>query len=379
MFEEGNRLRAEYGADAVFDLSLGNPVMEPPAEFKHALLEVAADPSPGLHRYMENRGYRFAREAVASMLNGGRDGGGEAEWFDADRVVMCCGAAAGINVALHALVEPGDEVVFFSPYFPEYPFYVLNAHGVPKVVRTRPDADFALEVAALEAAVGPKTRALILNTPANPTGRVWPQADLEALAAVLRERAPRCVIVADEPYRRILFDGFTHHCISQFYPKSLLVGSFSKDLGIPGERLGYMAMGPGWPAGEHAELMAAFGFLTRTLGYVNAPAFMQRVLPHVIDHPIDAGCYQRRRDMLVPALRGMGLEVAEPGGAFYVFPKSPVEDDVAFAQALAAERVLVVPGVGFGQPGYFRLSYCVDMRVLEGALPAMAAVVARAG
>ncbi|GIW72687.1 MAG: aspartate aminotransferase [Planctomycetota bacterium] len=372
MFEEGARLRAQLGKDAVIDLSLGNPEVEPPPAFHQTLERVVQhELGPGAHRYMHNAGLPETREAVAAAL--------AAEFglpFTRDDIVMCCGAAAGLNLVLKAVLEPGDEVVVLAPYFPEYPFYVENHGGRLREVPTR--ADFSLDPDALARALGPRTAALIVNSPNNPTGRLLSAAELDAIAGLLRERAPRALLVSDEPYRRLVFSGQRFASVLGRHARAVVVGSHSKDLAVPGERIGYVALSPEMPPAERAELAAALAFLTRTLGYVNAPALMQRVVRHLQGLSVDPAVYERRARLVVPALRAMGYEVVEPGGAFYCFPRTPIPDDVAFALALAEqERVLVVPGTGFGAPGHFRISLCVATERLERALPALARALQR--
>src|SRR5688572_21568190 len=363
MFEEGARLKAEVGADRVFDFSLGNPVVEPPAEVKRALREALEDPAPGLHRYMPNAGIPQVRAAVAEFL--GRDHGVA---FTADRVLMCVGAGGGLNVVLKAILDPGDEVVVLAPYFPEYAFYVDNHGGRMVPVDTGPG--FLPDPAAVERALTPRTAAVLVNSPNNPTGVVYGQEVLDALGGVLRrhgERTGRVVhLVSDEPYRRILFDGRVPASVFRASPSAILVTSHSKDLALPGERIGVVAVGPDAPGA--ADLMAAFTFANRILGFVNAPALMQRAVARLQGLTVDPAVYQAKRDRLCAALSSMGYAFERPGGAFYLFPRAPGGDDVAFVRRLLDERVLVVPGSGFGTPGHFRISYCVTDREIDGSL-----------
>jgi len=364
MFEEGARLRAERGADAVFDFSLGNPVLEPPEGVLEAFRAALDDPAPGLHRYMQNAGYPEVRRAVASFLQ--QDFGEE---FSADRVVMCVGAGGGLNVVLKSILDSGDEVVVLAPYFPEYAFYVDNHGGRMVVVPT--GKDFRPDAAAVEAALTSRTAAVIVNSPNNPTGIVYPQSDLDEIGAALRrhrERTGRVVhLVSDEPYRRILFDGLEPASVFKAWEASILVTSHSKDLALPGERIGVIAIGPRCP--DATALAGALTFSTRTLGFVNAPALQQRAVARLQGRTVDPEIYRRKRDRICGALQGMGYEFERPGGAFYLFPRAPGGDDVAFVQRLLRECILVVPGSGFGAPGWFRLAYCVADREIEGALP----------
>jgi aspartate aminotransferase len=364
MFEEGAKLRAELGADRVFDFSLGNPVLEPPPEVLRALREALDDPAPGLHRYMPNAGFPDVRRAVAAFL--ATDHGVP---FDEGRVLMSVGAGGGLNVVLKSVLDPGDEVVVLAPYFPEYPFYVDNHGG--RMVVVPPGPGFRPDPAALEKALTPRTAAVLVNSPNNPTGVVYAQGDYDAVGEVLRRhgaRTGRTVhLVSDEPYRRILFDGRAPASVFRSYGPSILVTSHSKDLALPGERIGVVAIGPECPDGP--ALQGAFTFANRVLGFVNAPALQQRAVARLQGRTVDPKAYESRRDRLCGALAAMGYRFERPGGAFYLFPEAPGGDDVAFVRRLLDERVLVVPGSGFGTPGYFRIAYCVTEREIEGALP----------
>jgi aspartate aminotransferase len=371
MFEEGARLKAEVGAERVFDFSLGNPVLEPPPEVKEAFRAALEDPAPGLHRYMPNAGYPEVRRAVAEFLSG--DHGVP---FSEDRVLMCVGAGGGLNVVLKALLDPGDEVVVLAPYFPEYVFYVDNHGG--RMVAVPAGPGFQPDPAALERALTPRTAAVILNSPNNPTGVVYEQPALDAVGDVLRrhsERSGRVVhLLSDEPYRRILFDGRKPASVFRAYGAAVLVTSHSKDLALPGERIGCVAVGPEVP--DAAGLAGACTFANRVLGFVNAPALQQRAVASLQGRSVDPRLYEARRDRLCAALEKMGYEFERPGGAFYLFPRAPGGDDVAFVQRLLEERVLVVPGSGFGTPGWFRVAYCVADREIDGSLEGFARAIA---
>ena len=363
MFEQGAALKQRFGDRNVFDLSLGNPVMEPPPEFHQALQRLLSNPPSGSHRYMPNAGYHETRAAVADAL---ADETGLP--FTPNEIVMTVGAGGAINVVLHSILDPGDEVILLAPYFAEYTFYADNHGGAPIIVPT--DGDFLPDVSAIEAAISPKTRAIFINSPNNPTGVLYPAERIEALGELL-ERKSRALgreifLISDEPYRKIIFDGLSYPHIFPFYRQTIVATSHSKDLALPGERIGYIAVNPAYE--EREELVAGCSFSTRVLGFVNAPALMQRVVAHLQQATVDVLDYQRKRDMLYDALTGLGYQVPRPQGAFYMFPRSPVADELVFINELLQYNVLVVPGRGFGAPGSFRLSYCVEDWVLEGAL-----------
>ncbi len=374
MFEVGLVMKAQRGADNVFDLSLGNPVMEPPEEFQRELLRLAQQPTAGMHRYMPNAGYPETRQAVAEGL---RQETGVP--FTRDEIVMTCGAAAALNVILRAILNPGDEVIILSPYFGEYVYYIDNHQGVPVVVPT--DAGFQPDLAAIEAAITPRTRALLINSPNNPSGVVYASPRLAALGDLLRRAQTRhggeIFLISDEPYRRIIFDGLTYPQALPHYDNSIIAYSHAKDLALPGERIGYVAVSP--RCADRRELVDGLVFCHRTLGFVNAPALMQHVVRALQGVSVDAGQYQRKRDFLCGQLTEMGYSLVKPQGAFYLFPKSPIPDDVAFVEALQEWNVLTVPGRGFGTPGHFRIAYCLEDRVLEGAMPGFAKAAERFG
>ena len=363
MFEEGIALKQRYGDDKVFDLSLGNPIMEPPPEFYSALRRLAEDPSPGMHRYMPNAGYVETRAAVAAQLSEETGLG-----FTADQVMMSCGAGGALNVVLKTLLDPGDEVVVFAPYFVEYLFYADNHGGACKVVPW--DEGFLPDTGALEEAITPRTRVVLVNSPNNPTGVLYSDQVLGRLAQTIqrkeRELGTEIFLVSDEPYRRILFDGLVYPHIFRHHDRSIVVTSHSKDLALAGERIGFVALHPDYDGAE--ELMNGLVFCNRTLGFVNAPALMQHIVRELQSVTVDVQAYQEKRDFMYGRLTGMGYELVKPQGAFYMFPRSPIEDDAAFAAELQRHNVLVVPGRGFGAPGYFRLSYCVSDKTLEGSL-----------
>ena len=368
MFEDGIALKRQYGEDAVFDLSLGNPVVEPPDRFFEELGRIVEERPPGIHRYMPNAGYVETRAAVAEQLRADTGIG-----FTADHVVMTCGTGGALNVVMKTLLDPGDEVVIFAPYFVEYFYYADNHGGSCEAVP--PDDDFLPDFDALEAAIGPRTRVVLVNSPNNPTGVLYDAGVLARMGEIIRrkeaEHGAEIFLVSDEPYRRILFDGLEYPHVFERHPRSIVATSHSKDLALPGERIGFLAVNPGCDGA--AEVVDGLVFCNRTLGFVNAPALMQHVVSRLQSVTVDVEQYQAKRDMLYEALTGIGYEVVRPDGAFYMFPKAPIDDDVAFVDALRERRVLVVPGRGFGTPGHFRLAYCLEDTVLEGALPGLRA------
>ncbi len=360
MFETGNQLRARYGADKVCDFSLGNPDVEPPAEFQAALRDVVEAKVPHKHGYMANAGYPEARARVAEYVSKeqGVALGGE-------NIVMSCGAGGGLNAALKTILNPGDEVIVSAPCFVEYSFYAENHGG--KLVMAPSARDFNLDVAAIESKITRNTAALIINSPNNPTGRVYPEETLQELARMLSEASRRIgrtiTIVSDEPYRKLVFDGIVVPGVMRLYPHSIVVSSSSKDLSIPGERIGYVAVSPG--AEDSRALVDGVILCTRILGFVNAPALMQRVVARLQGVGVDVSVYRAKRDLFCAALQEIGYELVKPQGAFYIFPKAPGGDDLAFIQALQEDLVLAVPGRGFALPGYFRIAFCVDTDVIE--------------
>jgi aspartate aminotransferase len=369
MFEEGIRLKQRYGGDNVFDLSLGNPVMEPPPAFHATLRQLLQDPAPGMHRYMPNAGFAATRTAVAAQL--AKETGVA---FTAEHIVMCVGAAAGINVVLKALLDPGDEVIFFSPYFVEYHFYVDNHGGVAKVVPT--DAHFDLDLEALESALTPRSKVVLINSPNNPTGVVYPATTLKQLGELLhrkeRQFNTRIYLLSDEPYKKLIYGGLSYPEIYPHYPNAISVTSHAKDLALPAERIGYIAVNPA--CADLEDLIGGLSFTTRTLGFVNAPALMQRALVHLQGVTVEMSQYERKRDRLCDNLTAMGYQLVKPQGAFYIFPKAPGGDDVAFVQALQSHHILTVPGRGFGTPGHFRIAYCVEDQTIERAMDGFRAV-----
>lgn len=363
MFEQGASLKSQYGPENVFDFSLGNPNLEPSQPVKKAILAAASDTSPGIHAYMPNAGLPGTRAAVARKI--ARDEGIQ---IDEKTIVMTVGAGGAMNVALKAILNPGDEVVIPKPFFVEYVFYVDNHGGKAVLVPTK--SDFSLDLNAIEAAITSKTAAVVINSPNNPTGKVYSQAEIDGLADLLRKKSSEIgrtiTLISDEPYRGVIYDRATVPSVLKAYANSIVATSFSKDLSLPGERLGYIAMNP---AMENAQqTYDGLVLCNRILGFVNAPALMQRAVQICLDDIVDISVYKRRRDKLCDALTSFGYDLVKPDGAFYLFPKSPLEDDVAFVNLLQQKLILTVPGTGFGGPGYFRIAYCVSDATIEGSL-----------
>lgn len=370
MFESGISLKNRYGDKNVFDLSLGNPVIEPPKEFHEELLRLAYAQDVGMHRYMPNAGYPETRHSIASALS--NEIGIP---FSLDDIVMTCGAAGGLNVVLKTLLDPGDEVIIFAPYFVEYVYYIDNHRGVTVVAPT--DSRFYPDLDVLASMIGPKTKAVIINSPNNPSGAVYPVSLVADIGKLLRKASTKhgrdIFLVSDEPYRNILYDGLTYPHVFSHYNASIAVTSHAKDLALPGERIGYIATNPSYEA--KMELVDGFTFCNRILGFVNAPAIMQRAVRALQGVTVDIAQYQKKRDYLYSRLTSIGYSVEKPMGAFYMFPRVPSGgDDVAFVDKLLTHNVLVVPGKGFGAPGFFRISYCVHDDVLDGSIEGFSAV-----
>ncbi|MBT8328991.1 MAG: pyridoxal phosphate-dependent aminotransferase [Desulfofustis sp.] len=355
MFEEGARLKAEYGNDQIFDFSLGNPDVPPPREFRKILMEVAAETRPGQHAYMPNGGLPWVREAIAARMSGEQN----IQVNPAD-MLMSCGAAGAINVVMKALLNPGDEVILLAPYFVEYNFYVDNHGGVGRVVNT--DDQFNIDLGAIEEVLSEKTKAVIINSPNNPTGQLYSAESIAALGNLLDRTAQKfsttIYLISDEPYRKIVFDDHEVPSIFEHVRNSIVLSSFSKDLSLPGERIGYLAVHP--EADDKTALLDAMTLATRILGFVNAPALIQRVVAELQDAVVDNSIYARRRELFCTILEEAGYDFIRPKGAFYLFPKAPIDDDVAFCSLLQKQKILAVPGRGFGAPGYFRLAFCID-------------------
>lgn len=372
MFDEGARLKAAHGNDNVFDFSLGNPNLPPPAAFHAALETVVEQSRTEGHGYMPNVGYPHVRQAVAETMAVQQNA-----QVSADDIVITSGAAGGLNVVLKALLNPGEEVLVPRPFFVEYTFYAQNHGGELKTVATH--EDFTLDLDAFAAAVSPKTRVVIINSPNNPTGQIYDKASLDALGRLLDKKSAEygreIYLVSDEPYRKIVFDDVTVPPVFDSYRNTIVVTSHSKDLSLAGERIGCLVIHP--ELTHRTLLQQALALTNRILGFVNAPALMQRVLPLIQQSSVDIDAYRRKRDLFCRGLEAAGLSFVTPPGAFYIFPRSPIADDVAFVKALQKELILAVPGSGFGGPGHFRLAFCVADEVIEASFPAFKRVMAQ--
>lgn len=374
MFEAGIELRKQYGADNVYDFSLGNPDLPPPSAVKRALEGIAARADqPFALGYMPNAGYPALRAKLAAHLSKEQGVG-----IPESNVILTCGAAGGINVFFRAVLTAGDEVVCPAPYFVEYGFYAANSGG-KLVPAPSKDFTFELDLDAIERAITPRTRAVIINTPNNPTGQIYGRAELTRLAEIIaaaEKKFGRIIyVISDEPYRFLNFEGVELPGALEIFPHGVSIGSYSKNLSLAGERLGYIAVSPGLEGAS--ELMAALIFCNRILGFVNAPALAQQILMECMDAQVDLAVYRERRDAMADVFTAAGIEFTLPRGAFYFFPKSPVADDRLFVAALQEERVLAVPGCGFGCPGYARFAFCVDRKVIERSRESIIRAVAK--
>ena len=362
MFEEGALLKKKYGEDNVYDFSIGNPDLDPPSEVVEAIEEIAADTSPMCHGYMPNPGYMQARQAMAEKTSLEQ---GTA--VPADCVIMSVGAAGAMNCVFKALLNDGDEVIVPAPYFAEYGHYCANHGGTLRPVPTK--NDFSLDTDAIKAALTEKTAAVIINSPNNPTGRIYSREEIQALSAVLMAHGEKTgrypYIVCDEPYRAITYGGKKVAPVFPEYRQAVVVTSFAKNLSVPGERIGYIAVNPA--SDDASEMVAACILATRILGFVNAPAFFQKVIARSWNARCDYSLYEKRCREIMEIMDYAGLQYAKPEGAFYLFVKVPEGwngDDMAFTEHLKKFNILCAPGTGFGGKGWFRISYCVAEKTI---------------
>lgn len=363
MFEEGIKLKAEFGEENVYDFSLGNPDVEPPQEFFNIIKRLSSEKKKGTHGYMPNAGFPDVREKLAQKVSA--DQGIETS---KEYIIMSCGAAGGLNVALKTILNHGDEIIVPKPYFAEYGFYISNHGG--KMVFADTNSNFSLNVENINNAITPKTKGILINTPNNPTGKVYSEKEIIALADLLKsyhKKGQTIYLISDEPYREIVYDGTYVPPILKHYDHSMSVTSYSKSLSIPGERIGYIAVNP--KCDEVQTLLSGLILCTRILGYVNAPALMQRAVAELNSVKVDMEPYSKRRELLVNGLTSSGYSFAKPEGAFYIFCKSPSPDEIEFVKHLQTYNILAVPGTGFGAPGYFRIAYCVSEETIKKSLP----------
>lgn len=367
MFEEGKRLAALHGAENVFDFSLGNPSAEPPKEIKEAVIDVITSENENLvHGYMNNSGYEDVRLAVAESLNRRFD-----TEFGTENIIMTVGAAGGLNVILKTLLNPGEEVVVFAPYFGEYRSYVSNYDG--KLIEVSPNTtDFSPNLEEFGDKITNLTKAVIINSPNNPTGVVYAEETILRMARILNEKQKEyktsIYLISDEPYRELVYDGVEVPYLTNYYQNTIVGYSFSKSLSLPGERIGYLVIPK--RADDSENIIAAANVANRILGFVNAPSLIQRVVAKCLDVKLDISVYNRNRELLYNALTEYGYVCVKPEGAFYLFVKALEEDDKAFAAAAKKYNLLIVPGSSFACSGYVRIAYCVDYDKIERSLPA---------
>lgn len=367
MFEEGKKRAKIYGAENVFDFSLGNPNVETPPEVKKAIVEIVNDETPGgIHGYMNNSGYEDVREAIAKSINSKFDTA-----FTYENIIMTVGAAGGLNVLFKTLLNPGDEVITFAPFFGEYTNYVRNYDGALVVIPAN-TVDFQPNLEVLKEKITARTKAVIVNSPNNPSGVIYSEETIIKLSEILRDKQKalgiNIILISDEPYRELAYDNAVVPYLSKYYDNTIIGYSFSKSLSLPGERIGYLVI-PNEVI-DSAEIRSAANIANRILGFVNAPSLFQRVIAKCLDAKVDLEVYNQNRELLYNSLKSFGYDCIKPEGAFYMFVKSPLEDDVEFCNLAKEKNILIVPGSAFACPGYVRIAYCVSYKTIENALPA---------
>lgn len=371
MFEEGKIMAAKYGAENVYDFSLGNPNVPAPVQVKEAIIEEAEKEDPiVLHGYMSNAGYEDVRQAVAESINKKFDTA-----FSAKNIIMTVGAAGGLNLILKTLLNPGDEVIAIAPYFGEYNSYVSNFDG--KLVVVSPNTEtFQPNLTELEEKLTARTKAVIVNSPNNPTGVIYSEETIQEMAEILRKKQKEfgtdIYLISDEPYRELAYDGAEVPYLTKYYENAIIGYSFSKSLSLPGERIGYLVIPD--EAADSEDVISAAGTATRILGYVNAPSLMQKAVAKCLDAQADVPYYDRNREDLYNGLKEMGFECIKPQGAFYLFMKSPVADEKVFCEAAKKQHILIVPGSSFACPGYVRIAYCVAHETIINSMPGFKAL-----
>ncbi|NRT78840.1 pyridoxal phosphate-dependent aminotransferase [Clostridium beijerinckii] len=367
MFEEGKRLSEIYGEENVFDYSIGNPNVEPPSKVKEVIFEILNEETPNLvHGYMNNSGYDDVRTNISDFINKKHN-----LQLSKDNIVMTCGAAGGLNIILKSILNPDDEVITFSPYFGEYGNYVKNFDGKLVTCPTNTET-FEPDLKALSEVITPRTKALIINNPNNPTGVIYSEKIIKDLATLLNNKQEEfntsIYLISDEPYREIVYDDIEVPCILKYYDNTFIGYSYSKSLSLPGERIGYVVANSSMA--DFTDMMASLNIATRILGFVNAPSLFQRVIAKSLDAEVDVNIYKKNRDLLYNHLISLGFTCVKPQGAFYLFPKSPIDDDKKFCEDAKQFNLLLVPGSSFGCPGHVRLAYCTSYEKIEKSLPA---------
>ncbi|MEW8993860.1 pyridoxal phosphate-dependent aminotransferase [Clostridium sp.] len=366
MFEEGKRLASIYGAENVYDFSLGNPNLEPPSTVKEAIVDILNnEPNTMVHGYMSNSGYEDVRETIANSINKKFDTN-----FSGKNIVMTVGAAGGLNVIFKTLLNPEDEVVVFAPYFGEYRSYAANYDG--KLVVVAPNTtDFQPNLDEFESKITDKTKAVIINSPNNPTGVVYSEETIIRLTNILKEKQKELgtdiYLISDEPYRELVYDNIEVPYLTKYYENTVVGYSYSKSLSLPGERIGYLVI-PN-EVSDFENVVSAANVATRILGYVNAPSLFQRVIARCLDDKVNIDFYNKNRELLYSELTSYGYECIKPEGAFYLFVKSPIDNDIEFCNMAKKYNILIVPGTSFACPGYIRIAYCVAYTTIENALP----------
>lgn len=367
MFEEGKRLSEIYGEENVFDYSIGNPNIEAPSEIKDIIIKILNEENPNkLHGYMNNSGYEDVREGIAENINVKYN-----TKLNYENIVMTCGAAGGLNIILKSILNPGDEVIIFAPFFGEYINYVNNFDGKIKII-SADTKSFQPNLKELEKEITSKTKAIIINSPNNPSGVIYNENIIIKMSKILKmkeeELGSQIYLISDEPYREIIYDNAKVPFILNYYYNSFIGYSYSKSLSLPGERIGYVVVNS--KIKEFKEMVASLNIANRILGFVNAPSLFQRVIKESLNLEVDSNIYKKNRDLLYNHLIQIGFECMKPEGTFYLFPKSPIDNDVKFCEDAKKFNILAVPGSTFGCPGYFRLSYCISYEKVEKSLKA---------
>lgn len=367
MFEEGKRLSEIYGEENVFDYSIGNPNIEAPSEIKDIIIKILNEENPNkLHGYMNNSGYEDVREGIAENINVKYN-----TKLNYENIVMTCGAAGGLNIILKGILNPGDEVIIFAPFFGEYINYVNNFDGKIKII-SADTKSFQPNLKELEKEITSKTKAIIINSPNNPSGVIYNENTIIKMSKILKmkeeELGSQIYLISDEPYREIIYDNAKVPCILNYYDNSFIGYSYSKSLSLPGERIGYVVVNS--KIKDFKEMVASLNISNRILGFVNAPSLFQRVIKESLNLEVDSNIYKKNRDLLYNHLIQIGFECMKPEGTFYLFPKSPIDNDVRFCEDAKKFNILAVPGSTFGCPGYFRLSYCISYEKIEKSLKA---------